>query len=139
MGFEVFQKGSPPVPAIPTVTLQKGGNLSLNRAAHALVGSPEGYELLWDRDLKLVALMPASLSSPNAYPARPQQSSEPDKGPLIVAASSFTQYVGLDITRGRRWNVAAKDGMILININDPGTPVISNREKARNRESQLMS
>jgi hypothetical protein len=139
MGFEVFQKGSPPVPAVPTITMQKGGNFSLNRAAHALVGNPDAYELLWDRDARLVALRPATLESPNAYPARPQQASEPAKGPLILAASSFSQFVGLEISSGRRWNAQVKDGMLLIDLGDPGTPVVSNRVRGRNKTQDVQA
>lgn len=126
MGFEVFQKSSAPVSKVPTVTLQKRGLMSLNRAAHALISSPEFVELLWDADRRIIGLRPAEESNPNAYPARPQ-SKESDKGPILVAGAVFTRHYDIPTEESRRRVVTAEDGILCIDLNQEGQLATSNR------------
>lgn len=133
MGFEVFQKSSAPVSKVPTVTIQKRGLISLNRAAHALIGAPDFVELLWDADRRVVGLRPASAESPNAYPARPQ-SVKTDKGPILVAGTVFTQYYDIPTEESRRWVVRAEDGILCIDLQQESQLATSNRN-GRNAES----
>lgn len=127
MGFEVFQKSSAPLAKVPSVTIQKKGLFSLNRAAHAMIGSPEYVELLWDGQRRVIGLRPAEETNVNAYPARAQQAKS-DKGPILVAGTTFTQFYKIDTTESRRWVPTKEDGDILaIDISTPGQPVTSNR------------
>jgi hypothetical protein len=127
VGFTVFQKSSAPLARIPSVTIQKKGLLSLNRAAHALIGSPEFVELLWDEERHVIGLRATEETNPNAYPARPQ-SAKADKGPILVAGTTFTQFYKIDTAESRRWVPTVEDGDILaIDLSRPGQPVTSNR------------
>lgn len=133
MAFEVFQKSSAPVSKVPTVTLQKRGLMSLNRAAHALIGAPEFVELLWDAHRRVIGLRPTSSDSPNAYPARPQ-SAVSGKGPILVAGSVFTRFYDIPTEQSRRWVVTAEDGILCIDLNRESQIATSNRN-GRNAES----
>lgn len=70
MGFEVFDKRMTPMAKAPSVTIQKRGVISLNKAAHQLIDSAQTVELLFDPDRRVVALRPADDSSPHAYAVR---------------------------------------------------------------------
>lgn len=126
VGFEVFQKSSAPVSKVPTVTVQKRGLLSLNRAAHQLVGEPEFVELLWDAERRVIGIRPTHAESPNAYPARPQ-SRDSMKGPILIAGSVFTRYYDIDTSESRRWVVDLEDGVLCIDLNRESQRATSNR------------
>ncbi|AND15362.1 hypothetical protein C5D07_02545 [Rathayibacter tritici] len=64
----MYEKGIAPVPTTPSITIQKRGLISINRAAFEAIDKPEGVELLWDAERKAIALRPASLTNQNAYP-----------------------------------------------------------------------
>lgn len=126
MGFEVFQKSSAPVSKVPTMTIQKRGLMSINRAAHALIGSPEYVELLWDADRKVIGVRPAEADNPNAYPARPQ-SVKSNKGPILVAGSVFTRHYDIPTDESRRWVVRAEDGILCLDLTQESQRATSNR------------
>lgn len=128
MVFEVFQKSSAPVSKVPTVTVQKRGMLSLNRAAHALIGAPEFVELLWDDDRKVIGLRPAAPDNPNAYPARPQ-SAATGKGPIMVAGTVFTRHYEIPTVESRRWVVSEEDGILCIDLTRESQVATSNRSR----------
>lgn len=126
MAFEVFKKSSAPVSTVPSVTIQKRGLISLNRAAYELIGSPEAVELLWDFDRRVIGLRATDLANPDAYPARPQ-SAQSNRGPILVAGSLFTRYIGLDTTEAKRWVPQVEDGILTLDLKVEGQPVSSNR------------
>lgn len=126
MGFEVFQKTSAPLTKVPSVTLQKTGVLSLNRAAMALIGAPSYVELLWDSERKVMGLRAAAEENPNAYPARPQNA-KADKGPILVAAATFAQFYEIERESSRRWTPYVEDDVLCIDMSRPGQMVSSNR------------
>lgn len=128
MAFKVFEKGSAPASNVPSATIQKRGLISLNRAAFGMIGSPDAVELLWDADRQVVGLRPSSPSNPNAYPARPQSQGS-SKGPILIAGSLFTRYIGLDTTEARRWVPSVEDGVLCLDLTTPGQRVRSNRSK----------
>ncbi|WP_137845444.1 hypothetical protein [Microbacterium sp. 2FI] len=130
MGFEVYEKGSAPVPTTPSVTIQKRGLISVNRAAFEALGKPGGVELLWDAERRAIALRPAELSNQNAYPMR-TQGSHSDKGPWLVAGTLFTQFIGLDTTEAYRWTPTLEDGLLIIDVSKPGSKASSPRGRAK--------
>lgn len=136
MGFEVYEKGTAPVATTPTVTIQKRGLISLNRAAFTLAGEPEGVELLWDAERKAIALRPTDLNNQNAYPVRPQ-ANNPDRGPWLIAGTLFTQYIGLETTDAYRWTPTLEEGMLIIDTSKPGAKATSNRRRAAERAAEL--
>ncbi len=128
MGFEVFQKTSAPLGKSPSVTLQKTGILSFNRSAMALIGTPGFVELLWDPERSVVGVRGCEESNPNAYIARAQNLKE-DKGPILVAASTFASFYKLDTSVSRRWAPYLEDDILCINLAELGHPVVSNRTR----------
>lgn len=126
MGFEVFVKTSAPVSKVPTATLQKRGLISLSRAAHRLIDEAEFAELLWDADRRVIGLRPTTSENPNAYPIRPQTSNS-ERGPMLVAAGVFTRHYDIDTEESRRWVVRTEDGVLCIDLSQDGQRVTSNR------------
>jgi hypothetical protein len=130
--FEVFTRRMIPLVKGPTVTLQKRGTMSFNKAAHVAMGSPEAVELLYDRTSQIIGIRPVAPEVDHAYPMRPQANKE--DGPYIVSGSAFTKYYGIDTTEARRWSVVIEDGVLLIDLNAPGVVVTSNRNGSASRE-----
>lgn len=133
MAFQVFEKGSAPISSVPSVTIQKRGLISLNRAAYEMLGKPVGIELLWDSDRRVIGLQAAPIDSPNAYPARPQ-SPNSEKGPILIAGSLFTRFIGLDTSDAYRWVPFMEGDVLCIDLTKPGQKVLSNRAKAAQRD-----
>lgn len=135
MGFEVFDKGSAPMPSVPSVTIQKRGLFSLNDAASALIGKPEAIQFLWDADKRLIALKPAKLTDTNAYPARVQAAAKARgnarHGTVLIAGTMFTRFIELDTAVAKRWVPEVVDGMLVIDLNQPGQVVIANRNRGK--------
>jgi len=135
VAFKVFEKGSAPVATVPSVTIQKRGLISLNRAAFNLIGAPGAVELLWDEERRVIGLRPAPIEKPNAYPARPQ-SSKTDRGPVMIAGSLFTRFIHLDTSDAHRWVPTVENEVLCIDLNTPGQTVRSNRAKAAHQEGE---
>jgi len=125
MGFEVFDKRMAPLAKAPSVTIQKKGIFSINRAAHNLIGAPDTVELLFDREAKIIAMKPSD--EPHAYAIRPQTAS--GTGQVILSASAFTQYYNIDTEVSRRYKPYEQDGMLCIDLQGPSVEVIGNRSK----------
>ena len=126
MPFEVFQKGSAPVPTVPFVTIQKRGLMSMNQRAFEMMGEPDAIEFLWDADRRIVGLRAAGLTNPNAYPTR-AQAAKNGRGTYLVAATLFTQYIGIDTSEARRWVPEIVDGILCIDLTTPGQLATSPR------------
>ncbi|MDX3190324.1 hypothetical protein PV458_18090 [Streptomyces sp. MN03-5084-2B] len=126
MPFEVFTQKMAPLARVPSVTIQKRGLMSMNRSAYALLGEPSAVELLFDSDEKVVGLRAVDETVPHAYPVRPQSKNK-ETGPLLVAATAFTQYYGLDTTVSKRWVPVLKDNILCIDLKEPGAIATGNR------------
>ncbi|WP_410666973.1 hypothetical protein [Amycolatopsis sp. cmx-4-68] len=129
MPFEVFTQKMVPLARVPSVTIQKRGLMSMNRSAYALLGEPSAVELLYDSEAKVVGLRGVEESVPHAYPVRPQSRNH-ETGPLLVAATAFAQYYGLDTTVSKRWVPEMKDGILCIDLKEPGAIVKGNRTRS---------
>lgn len=130
MGFTVYQKGSAPVATVPTLTIQKRGLLSVNRAAYEMMGQPDAVELLWDADRRVIGLRGAPVDGPNSYPVR-AQSANSSKGPLLIAGSLFTRYIELDTTEAKRWVPEMEGDVLCVDLNKPHQRAASNRSKRK--------
>lgn len=135
MGFEVFEKSSAPLAKVPTVTIQSRGLFSLNRSAYALIGNPEAVEFLWDPERRVVGLRPSPVESPNAYPARPQNS-KAETGPILIAGSAFTKFYNIDTTQARRWVPHVEDEILCIELESSSQRVQSNRTRGRQQDPE---
>lgn len=138
MAFEVFEKGSAPTTSVPTVTIQKRGLFSLNDAAYKLLGEPDHVAFLYDADEQLIALKPTEETDLNGYPARrqtPANRGKKSSGPVLLAGSMFTRFIGMDTSEARRWTPELRDGMLIVDRKTEGALVISNRNRSKNRIS----
>lgn len=126
MGFVVYEKGSAPIASVPSVTVQKRGLLSINRAAFALMKEPAAVELLWDPDRTIIGLRPVPIEEPNAYPVRAQVA-DSKRGPLLIAGNLFTKFIGLNTDEAHRWTPYMDEGILCLNVGKPGAKVNSNR------------
>ncbi|MCT2586047.1 hypothetical protein [Actinophytocola gossypii] len=131
--FEVFTKRMVPLAEKPYVTIQKRGNLALNKSAHAALGEPKAVELLFDPEAKVIGFRAIETDVEHAYPIRSQGGK--DIGPYLVAGTAFTKYYGIDTTMARRFPATMDDGVLCIDLSQPGTVVSSNR-KGRGRHQQ---
>lgn len=129
MPFEVFDKRNAPLAKSPSVTIQKRGIFSINRAAHSLIGEPETVELLFDKENQTIGLRPSG-TSPHAYAVRSQGgSSKRGSGQVILSATAFTQYYGIDTTVSRRWEPYEEGGVLCIDLKGRSAEVRGNRAK----------
>lgn len=142
MGFEVFEKASAPVKTVPSVTIQRRGMVSLNAAAHQMMGEPKALMFLWDAERRVIGLQACDVSDPNGYPVRSTGSTPPDASnqkqtrakrgkAVLVAGSMFTQYIGLDTSEARRWVPQLEGNVLIVDLNSESQRVVSNRSKAR--------
>ena len=127
MPFEVFDKRMTPLAKAPSVTIQKRGVISLNKAAHDLVGNAETVELLYDRDRQVMALRATDDSSPHAYAVR--SGSKRGPGQAIVSATAFTAHYGINTTATRRWKPFVENDMLCVDLTTEGTVITGNRTK----------
>jgi hypothetical protein len=133
--FEVFTKRMVPMTRQPFVTIQKRGTISINKAAQAALGEPEAVELLYDAAEKIVGLRPVEATAQHAYPLRSQSGKE--VGPFIIAGTAFTKYYGIDTTVSRRWVAQMTEGILMVDMKEPGTPVTSNRTAGRKQADNV--
>lgn len=125
--FEVFRKRMAPLVKHPYVTMQKRGVISMNAAAHAAMGNPKAVELLYDSDEKVIGLRPAEESSEHAYPVRGTASHSDST--FMVSGTAFTKYYGIDTSVSVRRSASIQDGILCIDLKDPGTPIVGNRAR----------
>ena len=131
MAFEVFQKGSAPLPSVPSVTIQKKGLFSLNEAAQVMLGNPKAVQFMWDPDRRVIGLKSVPIEDPNAYPTRHQGTvgGRSGRGPVLVAGTLFTKFIDLDTSIARRWVPVMEGEVMIIDLNQPGQTVIANRNR----------
>jgi hypothetical protein len=123
--FETFTRRLIPLVKKPSVTIQKRGILSFNKAAYVALGSPKAVELLFDKSRRIIGIRPVDPTVDHAYPMRSQASK--DDGPFLVAGGLFTKYYEIPTDESRRWSVDIEDGVLLIDLRRPGQVVTSNR------------
>jgi hypothetical protein len=75
--------------AIPTIGIQRRGNLSLNASGFELLGEPAAVHLLYSPSTHIVAIKPVPKDTPQSYPVRKQQNA---RSWLIGARSFLNQY-----------------------------------------------
>ena len=127
MAFEVFNKRKASLGKAPSVTLQRRGILSINRAAFDMIGAPESVELLFDRDRQIIGLRGADDDVPHAYNVRKGK----DNGPAVVACMAFTQHYGVDTTTSRRYVPTVEDGILCVDLTGEGVEIVGNRARAK--------
>lgn len=129
--FETFTRRMIPLVKQPAVTIQRRGNMSVNRASYVAMGEPEAVELLYDPTERIVGLRGVSKEEEHAYPIRPQGGNQ--DGTYLVAGTAFTKYYGIDTSVSTRRPAVMQDGVLCIDLKEEGTVVTSNRGQHRAR------
>ncbi|WP_182349524.1 hypothetical protein [Tomitella gaofuii] len=128
MAFEVFDKRNTSLRRAPSVSIQKRGVISINRAAYTLMGTPECVELLYDRDDGVVGIRGVGDDVPHGYAVRGAGRSA-GTGPVMVAGSAFTAFYDIDTMTSRRYPARLDDDNVLCVDLAEGTEIIGNRAR----------
>jgi hypothetical protein len=111
----------------PAITIQKRAAISFNTAAFEALGKPRAVELLYDREEQLIAIKPASASSPNGYVVRGVGKSGATH---VVSGKAFLNYYGIPFDAARRWTAELQDDMLVIDLKGPGADVTGHSSRA---------
>jgi hypothetical protein len=128
MPFETFKRRHMPSTEDPALTIQKRGALSLNTAAYEALGSPKYVELLYDRDERLIGVRKASAATPHAYSVRGVGNNEATR---VVSGKAFLSYYGIPRDVARRWIAEVQDGMLVVDLKQPGIEVSGHSSRAQ--------
>jgi hypothetical protein len=131
MSFEVFNRRSAPLAKAPSLTIQKRGTFSMNKAAHRMINEPESVELLFDRDSQIVAIRPSNEA--HAYTLRTQGKS--DTGQVVLSGAAFTKYYDIDTSVSRRFKPYEQEGMLCVDLRGESSEVVGNRAKRDSEDS----
>lgn len=124
--FETFNRDLPQLKADPQVTILRRGILSLNKAAHSALGSPDAVELLYDSCERVVGLRPVDPRAVNGYVVRRPRGG--GRGPFVITAMAFTKLYDIDTAQSLRWDAFLDaDGVLCVCLDDAATAVTSNR------------
>lgn len=125
MAFETFKRQRAK-PGEPFLTIQRKGVFSLNRTAYELMGSPEAVELLYDPEAKLIGLRKIDPDVQHAYAVRSLGGRGGDST-FLISGTAFANYYGIDTSITTRRVPRLQDDVLIVDLNDPGTRVTSNR------------
>jgi hypothetical protein len=130
VAFEVFKKRMVPLTGAPYATIQKRGTVSLNKAAHHLLGSPEAIELLYDAESRVIGFRTVETSVEHAYTVRSMggaSRSDTAATTYMISGTAFFNYYEIDTSEARRYPVELVDGILCLDLKREGTVVTSNR------------
>jgi len=120
MPFEVFQHKHSHPGHEATVTVTAKGHLSLSQSALNAIGQPSTVDLLFDRDERLIGIHPSN--KPDGYRVSPSR---------VIHSIAFAHEFDIIGEQALRRPATLRDGMLVVDLNDPGTVVDSNRRKNR--------
>ena len=135
MPFETFKRQRFKPGTQPFVTIQRKGVLSLNRAAFDALGDPEAVELLYDRENRSIGMRKVDSSVEHAYTVR----SFGKGSTWLVSGTAFAHYYDIDTSVPTRRSGRLEDDVLVIDLNDPGTPALNNRDRRGATEKQRAS
>lgn len=134
--FQRFDKVGTRLVKVPELTIQSKGTMSMNAAAHHLMGEPEAVEFLYDPEANVIGLNPVPREDPHAYPLRGVGGKKnPNPNSYIVAGTAFLNYYKIPFGDPVRREVKLVDGVLIVDLNDPGRSAVSNRARAAQRDS----
>lgn len=125
--FEVFSKALVPLKRKPTLTIQKNGVISLNKAAFVTLGAPDAVELLFDQASRTVGVRGVDATAAHAYAVR--SVAGPGAAPFVISAMAFLRFYGIQASVSRRWCTYLSDGILCVDIDAESVVVTSNRAK----------
>ncbi|PLS85255.1 MAG: hypothetical protein CYG60_13610 [Actinobacteria bacterium] len=133
-GYELFDKKAVPSTSKPWVTLQKGGLLSINTMAYQKIGSPEAVEVLYNKAERKIALRPAPMDSPRAFPVRKQGGRENIRPSNLVSLTAFCNYHGIETNSARRYRPEfTDDGVLIVDLAQEAADATGPRAKSAAR------
>lgn len=100
---------------VPRVTIQKDGNLGINRAAMELIGTPEKIVYLRDEQSRSFGIAGAPEGVLNSYPARAQANGSS----YVASAKLFLQWADVPFGNKPRFFVPRlEDDVLVIDFDD---------------------
>ncbi len=130
--FETFDKRSGRYAKAPEVTIQSKGAVSLNAAAARLLGDADAVEMLYDKEQQVVGIRPVPSQTAHAYPMR---AVGPQGGTFVIACKAFFAYYGVPLGQPVRREVTMDNGVLILDLKDPGRVAIANRKRAETNGS----
>lgn len=127
--WKVFDKRTAPLVKRPEVTVQAKGTLSMNASAYHALGEPKAVELLYDPAETVIGIRPVPEDEPHAYPIRPVASGST----YVISGSAFFAWFEIPLVAPRRRDVAVDQGVLIIDLKDPGRDATSNRNRSKMR------
>lgn len=138
--FTTFDKQGARLVKVPELTIQAKGSMSMNAAAWNLMGQPVAVALMYDEAAKVIGLRPVPPEDPHAYPLRGVGGKKGVTPKLpnsfIVAGQAFVKHFGIPVGNPVRRQVTVVDGVLIVDLNDPGRLAASNRNRSRTRAVQ---
>jgi hypothetical protein len=110
--FERFTGSHAPLNKVPSVTIQKRGMLSLNRAAYDLLKRPQAVQLYFSANEQAIGITPSDPKAPDAIIIRKQKSS----ASYIIAGMAFTKWYGIDSSSARRYEATAEGEELYVDL-----------------------
>jgi hypothetical protein len=130
--FETFKRQRVRPGREPFLTIQRKGVFSLNRPAFEALEQPESVELLYDPEARLIGLRKVDSGLEHAYMVRSLGGRGADST-FLISGTAFTNYYGIDTSTSTRRTGRMEGDMLVIDLNDPGTEVSSNRRRKATR------
>lgn len=125
--WETYDRRSGRLAKAPELTVQSKGAMSLNSAAAELLGGPGAIELLYDKGKNVMGIRAVAETTAHAYPIRPVGKG----GSFIISAKTFFDFYDLPLGTPIRRDVKMVGDVLIVDLNDPGRPAVSNRNRSK--------
>ncbi len=110
MSFELFDHRDHSRPDRPLVTIQRNGQLSLNRRAHEIIGSPRFVELMYDHKGQRIGLRPTREQTPASYTLASSGSAH------HVTVKNYLREYNVDYSTTRRYEAVLEGNLLVIDL-----------------------
>ncbi len=115
-GFEVFTRYKSRSVKDMQVTIQRDGTaISFNRAAYQALGNPEGVQLLYNPEKRLMGVVPVDLRKVPGTRVNRQGASDS----YYIAGKAFVHEYEIDTSVARRYQATLENNMLVIDLNGP--------------------
>jgi hypothetical protein len=125
-GFESYKRQRRAPSTDPFVTIQKKGTFALNQAAYDALAAPKTVELLYDRDEQLIAIRKVTQGFEYGLNVRQGTNS---RVTWQISGKGFLKFYGVHVSRAVRRPARIENGMLVIDLNDPGVTATPGRQK----------
>lgn len=122
-GWVLFDKRRMPTTKEPLVTLQRGGNFSMNQASYEALEEPSALELFYNERERKIGLKAGDSSAPHVYPVRKQQNSSNYQ----FSGQAFTKAFGIPTDSTLRFKALKQGEMLVVDLSNPTGDVTRNR------------